>query len=46
MSRSWGPMPLPPGTYKIDLEEKQHEGTVNIIDQLTIEKGQLIELEM
>ena len=47
MAESWGPMPLPPGTYKVDMQDKQHGGSrVTLVDELTIEKGQLIELEL
>lgn len=47
MADSWGPMPLPPGTYKVDMQDKQHGGSrVTLVDELTIQKGELIELEL
>jgi len=47
MADSWGPMPLPPGVYKIDMRETQHGSSrVTLMEELPIEKGQLIEIEM
>ena len=47
MADSWGPMPLPPGTYKIEMQDKQHDGSrVTLVEELPIGKGQLIELEL
>ncbi len=47
MADSWGPMPLPPGTYKVDMQDKQHGGArVTLIDELPIQKGELVELEL
>lgn len=46
MAESWGPMPLPPGSYKISLREKEHGGsTVAIVEELNIEKSQLVEIQ-
>jgi hypothetical protein len=44
---TWGPMPLQPGTYTLDMQEKEH-GTspVRLADDLTIVSGQLLELEI
>ncbi|MDY0038872.1 MAG: VWA domain-containing protein [Desulforhabdus sp.] len=47
MADSWGPLPLPPGTYRIEMQDKQHESSrVELIAELPIGKGQLIELEL
>jgi len=47
MADSWGPMPLPPGNYKIEMQDKQHGGSrVTLVEELPIGNGQLIELEL
>lgn len=47
MADSWGPMPLPPGVYKIEMQERQQDGSrVTLVKELPIEKGQLLEIEM
>lgn len=47
MAESWGPMPLPPGTYKVEMQEQQHGSSrITLIEELPIDRGQLIELEM
>ena len=46
MGHIWGPMPLPPGRYQIKLEQIQHGGVTTIVDELTVEPGQLLELEL
>lgn len=47
MADSWGPMPLPPGVYKLEMQEQQHGGSrVTLVEELPIEKGQLLEIEL
>ena len=46
MGHIWGPIPLPPGRYRIDLEQVQHGGVTTIVGELQVEAGQLLELEM
>jgi len=47
MADSWGPMPLPPGVYKLELQETQESSSrVTLVEELPIEKGQLLEIEL
>lgn len=47
MRESWGPMPLPPGAYSLDMQESQHGGSlIRLIEDLQVGQGQLLELEL
>lgn len=47
LKETWGPMPLQPGTYTLDMQEKQHGASpIRLVDELPIEAGQLLELEL
>ncbi len=47
LKETWGPMPLQPGIYALDMQEKQHGASpIRLVDELSIEAGQLLELEM
>lgn len=47
MYGSWGPMPLGPGTYALDMQEQEHGGDpLRLVDELPIQAGQLLELEL
>lgn len=46
MAESWGPMPLPPGTYQVDMWQTQHGSSrTTLIEDLVVEPGQLVEIE-
>ena len=47
MADSWGPMPLPPGVYKLEMQATQESSSrVTLVEELPIEKGQLLEIEL
>lgn len=47
LQESFGPMPLPPGRYAIDLHERQHGASpIPIVDELDLKAGTLLGLEM
>ena len=47
MADSWGPMPLPPGVYKMEMQATQESSSrVTLVEELPIEKGQLLEIEL
>ncbi len=41
----WGPFPLPPGRYRIDMKPGRSD-TRTIIDEVEIKDGQMVEVEM
>lgn len=44
---NWAPVPLPPGRYRLDWQEKQHgSDRITLLDEFTIESGTLVEFEM
>ncbi len=44
---NWGPMPLRPGSYALEMQEKEHGSTpIRLADELSIQPGQLLELEL
>jgi Ca-activated chloride channel family protein len=49
MKQSWGPLPLPPGRYRLDWRQTEHDhGKVRstLADEIIIEPGVLLEVEM
>jgi hypothetical protein len=47
ISDSFGPMPLPPGKYAVDMHERQHGSTpMTIVEEIELEPDTLLELEM
>lgn len=47
MSGTWGPMPLPPGTYSLHMQDTQHGSSpIALVNDLRIEAGQLVEMEL
>ncbi len=46
-ARSWSPIFLPPGRYRLDWWEKEHETTrTTLIDEFTVEPSTILEVEL
>jgi hypothetical protein len=47
MQRSFDPMPLKPGTYKITYRQEEHGScTLTLVDAFELPAGALVEVEM
>jgi len=47
IKQTWEPIPVPPGHYRIDWQETEHGSKRNtLVDDLTVEAGTLVEIEM
>lgn len=47
MKQNWEPLPLPPGRYRLDWQDKEHGSKrATLADELTVEAGVLLEVEM
>lgn len=49
MKQSWGPLPLPPGRYRLDWRQTEHDhGKVRstLAEEIVVEPGVLLEVEM
>ena len=46
LKSSWGPMPLAPGTYRINLQAKNHGPVITIVDSFDLPAGVFVEIEM
>ena len=47
IKETWDPVPVPPGRYRLDWWESQHESArQTLTDEFTIESGMLLEVEM
>ncbi len=47
MKQSWGPLPLPPGRYRLDWHQSEHGSKRSTLtDELVVEPGTLLEIEM
>jgi Ca-activated chloride channel family protein len=46
LRNGWGPMPLAPGTYRIDFQAKNHGPVMTIVDSFDLPAGALVEIEM
>jgi len=43
----WGPLPVPPGRYGLSFQQTEHgHSLIELIPEFTIDKGQLVELEI
>ena len=42
----WGPLPLPPGRYRIDLRPDSSSDRFTIIEEVPIGPGELIQVQM
>jgi len=46
LKNNWGPMPLAPGTYRIDFQAKNHGPVMTIVDSFDLPAGVFVEIEM
>ncbi len=47
VKETWDPIPVPPGRYRLDWQQTQHGSKRNtLIDELTVEAGTLVEVEL
>ncbi|HCX86456.1 MAG TPA: hypothetical protein DG761_00365 [Gammaproteobacteria bacterium] len=46
LNNSWGPMPLAPGTYRIDFQAKSYGPVMTIVDSFDLPAGVFVEIEM
>jgi len=46
LKNSWGPMPLAPGTYRIDFQAKNHGPVMTIVESFDLPAGVFVEIEM
>lgn len=47
MQQNWGPLPLPPGRYRLDWQDAEHGSKRSTLaDELVVEAGTLLEVEM
>jgi hypothetical protein len=46
VQNAWGPLPLPPGRYRIDLRPDAQSDRFTIIEEIPIGPGELIQVQM
>lgn len=47
VSNSWGPIPMPPGSYSLSIRQTQHgHSLIEMVPELPVKKGQLVEIEI
>ena len=46
LDKSWGPIPLQPGTYRVDFQAARNGPVMTIVDSLDLPAGVFVEIEM
>ena len=46
LKKSWGPIPLKPGTYKVSLQAERKGPVMTIVDAFDLPTGVFVEIEM
>ena len=46
LKKSWGPIPLQPGTYKVSLQAERKGPVMTIVEAFDLPAGVFVEIEM